>query len=402
MQMKLKPKILLNWDTSRKDLWEPFLKLKDDFEFIVIWGEKESHPFHPFAQIAWKDYATPYSLLDDVRPDKIVFFNINSFTQVGLNLAARNKGICTYVMHHAIYHSDMVERYRQIEKEGMSAPTKSGVNFRTMWFYLSALRIRNWRQVPNYLRFMWVRRRRERLLALKNCIFEGRLPTKYINLSPHNARLNMRVDGHKTDERFIFIGHPFYDSVLTDLNRLKSQGVSSDGAYFLLIDFPNKEQYAVFKRMGADRKIALYKRLSQIGKQCGCKLKIKLHPSEYDSSPLYEDDNIELIRETDTTLLIYQASKVFSFFSSLIVPVVYCKGRCYIFYTGDDRKFQDELVELGVGVKLDAFEFDLDDINRANNVEENGKGYEEFTRRYLFFADGKSTDRLRDVLSAEK
>jgi hypothetical protein len=48
-----KARILLNWDTSRKDLLEPFISLRDDLEFIIVWGEDRNsdalnHPLPRF------------------------------------------------------------------------------------------------------------------------------------------------------------------------------------------------------------------------------------------------------------------------------------------------------------------------------------------------------------------
>ena len=68
-----KPRLLLNWDTTRKDLMEPFLQFGEDFEVTVVWGDpsEKERLSHPFRQIRFVDYATPYQLLNDVKPDSI-------------------------------------------------------------------------------------------------------------------------------------------------------------------------------------------------------------------------------------------------------------------------------------------------------------------------------------------
>lgn len=396
-----KPRVLLNWDTTRKDLWEPFLEMKDDIDFVVIWADIEKNPCHPFPQISFSDYTSPYKLIDDVRPDRILFFNINSFTHIGLNLAAKNRGIPTFTMHHAIFHSDLIERNREKQKEGVESKAEGGINTNTVKFYLSALRPKNILQLPKYLWFMWLRRNRERLIALEQCVFDGRLPRYYINLSPHNAILSIRVDRITRMDNFKFIGHPFFDSILQDLNRCADTTQGNSDRYFLLIDFPNDENILIFRRMGAERKRKFYQNLSALAKQNGCRLKIKLHPRGYNSPLNYEDENVDLIREADMAALIHGAEKVLSFFSTLIVPAIYHKGNCYIIYTGDDRKFQDELVELGVATKLDAYNFSQSDFDKELPADKQSEHFKVFIERYLYYTDGKAGQRLKAILSGE-
>ncbi|MCR6722486.1 MAG: hypothetical protein NVV59_19835 [Chitinophagaceae bacterium] len=382
-------------------MWEPFLAMKDEVDFVVIWGAIDENPWHPFPQVSFADYKSPYKLLDDVQPDRILFFNINAFTHIGLNLAAKNRGIPTYIMHHAIFHSDLIERNREKEKEGVESKAEGSVNPNTVQFYLSALRPKNILQVRKYLWFMWLRRRRERTLALEKCVFDGRLPTRYINLSPHNAILNIKVDHIKKLDKFIFIGHPFFDSILQSLNNQVGKVALKEDPYYLLIDFPNDENVVIFRKMGAERKRKFYQNLSTLARKKGRRLKIKLHPRGYFSEHNYQDDNIDLIREADMAALIHHADKVLSFFSTLIVPAIYHKGYCHIIYTGDDRKFQDELVELGVATKLDAYDFDESDLEKGLEVNKESENFRIFIERYLYYTDGKASQRLKELLAGQ-
>lgn len=394
--------ILLYWDTSRKDLLEPFIALKNDLNFIIVWAEKPDTAHHPFRQIFFNDYSTPYKLLDEIKPDKILFFNINTFPTVAVNLAAKNLGIPTYVMHHGIHHSDNIEINKQIESQGLHTPRKAISNRSTLKFYLSALRLKNIGQVFPMARYAWLRQKRDRILANERCVFDARLPDYYINLSPHNAIIAKKIDHVSDDSKFIYIGHPFFDKILQELNELKSKQVVSNDRYYLLIDFANRDQNLSFRTMTAEGKRKFYQRLSAFAKANGCRLKIKLHPFGYDSPHNYQDDNIDLIRETNVAELIHGSEKCFSFFSTLIIPIVYHKGLCYIFHIGSDRNLQKELVDLGVAVKLTAENFENEMSAAPESVNISNEGYKVFIERFLYYTDGKATERLKNILSSNE
>lgn len=394
-----KTKILLNWDTTRKDLLEPFIFLKDDIEFIIIWGEdKNSTANHPFRQIYFRDFKTPYQLLKEIRPDKIVFFNIDSFPQIALNLAARNSRIPTYVMHHGIHHSDNLEISKQNEKYGLNKKLKLINNISSLLFYFSALKIKNTDQLYKYIYFAWVRKRRNILIAMKKCVFNARLPDYYINLSPHNAIIAKIIDNVSTDNKFLYIGHPFFDNILNKLRDLKRRQVNVPENYFLLIDFPNLNHLLHSKIITLEKKMVFYQRLSALAKSMGCRLKIKLHPFGFDSPYNYKDENVDLIYEADMACLIHGARECFSFFSTLLIPVIYHRKYCYVFQIGEELQFQKELVKLGVARILDSDCFGREDIFNQPGDEISHSAYETFIDRYLYYTDGNATERLKNIL----
>jgi hypothetical protein len=395
-----KTKVLLNWDTARKDLLEPFISLKDIIEFIIIWGEDSgSNPVkHPFKQIYFDDFKTPYQLLKQIKPDKILFFNINSFPQIALNLAARNSRIPTYVMHHGIHHSDNLEINIQREKDGFTNKRKLLSSGSSFLFYFSALRIKNTDQLFKYFYFAWLRQRRNILVAMKKCVFDARLPDYYINLSPHNAVIAKIIDHISTDDKFIYIGHPFFDNILNKLNDLKERQGNVHDKYFLLIDFPNLNHLLYSKIMTPEKKLAFYQRLSALAKSMGCRLKIKLHPFGFDSSYNYKDENIDLVYEADMACLIHGAQECFSFFSTLLIPIIYHRKYCYVFHIGADLQFQKELIELGVARNLDTDNFGREDIPDHPEREISPSAYQTFVERYLYYTDGHATERLKNIL----
>jgi len=393
-------RVLLNWDTTRKDLLEPFISLRSDIEFIVIWRNDsgESKVNHPFSQIYFRDFKSPYQLLKRIKPDKILFFNLSSFPQIALNLAAKNLRIPTYVMHHGIHHSDSLNHSRQIEKYELNKKGNLINNVSSVLFYFSALRIKNVNQLFKYIYFAWLRQRRNILVAMEKCVFDARLPDHYINLSPHNAIITKIIDHVTDDDKFQYIGHPFFDNILCELNCLGEKQVNAEERYFLLIDFPNLHHLLFFKMITPEKKVELYQRLSALAKSMGCRLKIKLHPMGYKSPHNYQDDNTDLIREANMASLIHNARECFSFVSTLLVPVIYHRKYCYIFSLGTDSQFQKELIELGVARGLDANRFDGKEVFTQQEGKISPSAYETFVNRYLYYTDGRATERLGNIL----
>lgn len=396
--MKRKVRILLNWDISRQDLLQPFIDIQDEIEFIVIWKGKrdDKPPKHPFEEIFFDDYRTPYAILRKIKPDKILFFGIDSYPQIALNLAARNLNIPTFTMHHGIYSGNVLEINQRKEELGIRKKGKLMNSFSSLYFYISALRLKNIDQLFRYLTFPWIRHKRNIVVALEKHRFEGRLPTKFIQLSPHNAISTKRINHLQNDERLIYIGHPFFDQILNDFNKPASENSKSPEKYFLLIDFPNIESNIAFKILGAEGKQNLYKRLSSIAKSMGCRLKIKLHPYGYNSPHNYTEDNIDLVYETNIASLIFYAEKCFSFYSSLLVPVIFAKRYCYVFDVGLKMDMQDELVELDVVKRLRAESFVEEDIREPATASP--ENFRIFLARYLYLPDASATLRLKKIL----
>jgi len=97
-------KILVNWDYERADLMKQFDILKQDIEFVFIYKNSEPQGGKEFLYgqhvLYWNNFNSPYQLLSEAKPDKIIFHDIESFLQVSLNIATQNTGIQTLVLEH--------------------------------------------------------------------------------------------------------------------------------------------------------------------------------------------------------------------------------------------------------------------------------------------------------------
>lgn len=396
--MKYKTKVLLNWDTDRKDLFKPFIELKDDIEFIVLHKGQEdgSVRVHPFREIFFYNYSTPYKILKEIKPDAVLFFGIYSFPQIALNLAAKNLGIRSYTLHHGIHPTNRLAINIEKNAAGINNRNKRLIsNFKTVRFYLSAIRFNNINQLFSYLSFPVKRRRSNTLVAMEKSQFSARMPTKFIDLSPHNAISTKEVNHLNNDEKFIYIGHPWFDEYIARFIELQNSSKASSEKYNLLIDYANIDSNFAYKKSGRKAKDMLYKKLSQISRQSNRRLKIKVHPAGYHYNFNLQDDNIDLVYDTDTPQLIYSAEDCYSFYSTLVIPVIFYKGFCNLLDAGFNVSTQDELLDLGVVNKIRISDLDTEATFKKNAV----LNYDEFIKRYIYIEDANATNRLKEVLA---
>jgi hypothetical protein len=396
-----KKNILLNWESSRADLMEPFIALKDDFNFSVIWyKEAPDHPKkHPFEEYYFGDFKTPYQLLRKVQPDIIIFFGVHSFPQIALNAAARNKGVTTYTMHHGVFSSNLSAITQMRRDMGIVKKKKKFNSLASFYFYFSALKGRNWKEFSRYIAFPYLHYKYGSVEALKKSVFPARLPSKFIQLSPHNAIVYKEMNHLNNDDPFIYIGHPWFDKFLQEVRVEKP--LENQSPYWLLIDFPNIEQNIGFKKVGAAVKTEFYKTLSACAKADGCRLKVKLHPAGYNSTYNYQDENMDLLKETDILQQVRGAARCFSFYSTLLIPIIYIKHHCIVFDMGLDIGLQRELIELGVVTSLNISGFTCQQLTAPVNANQNEAAYKEFIQRYLYKTDGQATSRLKEILQRE-
>ncbi|HEX2535871.1 MAG TPA: hypothetical protein VHK69_19145, partial [Chitinophagaceae bacterium] len=102
----MKRRFLLVGDYNRNDFLEISRQLKEvDFYFIehINAGAITNKEAGKSGTILfWKDFKSAFDLLDQVRPDKVLFYFIESFNHVALNAACKIKGVPTYHLEHGL------------------------------------------------------------------------------------------------------------------------------------------------------------------------------------------------------------------------------------------------------------------------------------------------------------
>jgi hypothetical protein len=372
--------MLFNWYYYRPDLTRHLLEIGRGHDLFFIDRHSSDGVTIPGSTVLyWGDYSSPYALLAAVRPDKVVFSDIESFPQIALNIAARNMGIPTVVLQHGANGAFQVYR----ASDETQTPALSETSFWTMCFLAKALRPRNAPFVPALMKFVYDRKRFALVAALRRNRHEFRLADLYIDFSAENAGY-FKARDHVPDDRFVYIGNPAYDEIFKRAPSFKSKN------YALLIDAPFLEagDFA-HGRISSEDKARYLEKLDRAFALRNMPLRVKLHPLSYDAD-LPDLPNTEYIREADIVSLIGQCEvAVLVHFSTLSAPVLHLKP-FHAFTSGvtPETPFLE-----GSGLVRDLSQFDPEALGAPNEPLR-----WRIVKDYLFSTDGKARDRLHHIL----
>ena len=391
------PTVLLCWGYHRSSWIEPFERLKDVFRFAYIFyrnREEEEERYTDDPVLYWQDYSNAQQILDAVRPDKIVFMSLTSGYPIALNMAARQRGIDTYILQHGIHSSyaDEMAANAQttvLRKEGSTpaSPARSS----SMGFLARTMRAGDVYSVPRMALFFLLMHRWGYFVACRYVRFAQRMPTGYICFTERNALIYRELD-HARPEQIYLIGIPEYDRFFAT----SRSGEGTGGApYYLLIDQPLVENSWGTPSVSREDMIRFYRKLMAYCKAQSATLKIKLHPESYSCGWLPEDEGAEWIREADVVDLIRGAKACFGMFSTLVLPAAVLKPLCL--FNAKPSSMVNDLSHRGLALVLDFFTFEPSDI-RFHKIHSSGADFSRFVQDYFYKMDGRSGERLAEVL----
>ncbi len=391
------PTILLCWGYHRSSWIEPFERLKSEFRFAYIFyrsREEEEQRYTDEPVLYWQDYSKAQEILDEVRPDKIVFMSLTSGYAIALNMAARQRGIDTYILQHGIHSSYADEvatkgQTRVLRKEG-SSPA-GVVRSSSMGFLARTMRGGDLSAIPRMALFFLLMHRWGYFVACKYARFPQRMPTGYICFTERNAVIYRELDHARPDQIHV-IGIPEYDRFFATV---RSDDGADERPYYLLIDQPLAENSWGIPSVSRDDMIRFYRKLIAYCKSQNARLKIKLHPESYNCEWLPEDEGAEWVREEDIFHLIRGSTACFGMFSTLVLPAAVLKPLCL--FDAKPSSMVNDLSQRGLAFVLDFFSFEPSDI-QFRQIKKTGAEFARFVQDYLYKMDARSGDRLAEVL----
>jgi hypothetical protein len=393
-----KKRVLFIWFEipGRPELLEPFVNLSHRFEFIHLqFNSKKERKAEvtPFEMIYWFDYATPYKLLKEIKPD-VVFSEFPSDLKcIALKIAAGNLNIPYVGMTHGIYFEDSFNI--KIENENSVVAVNSYSKYlKILRFYLSSIRAKNVKALPKIAGLLFYYMKDGYFEALKKVQFQLRWPDRYIVYQMRNSIEIMRDTHGFPANRLIPIGVPQFDSMFHYWNSYQAEQ-NETGNYFLLIDT------AWIDKMGMPSSEIIYQTYLKLAEYCktqNSKLVVKLHPHWYENKSLPQNENIVYLRtvpQKELSELIIKARGCFLYFSTLSIPVVPYKN-CYFLYYKTPTGDVYYITSLGVAKSLNIEEIKTEEIEFFNGFDRSH--IREYIVDYLFSIDGKATARLAKIL----
>lgn len=396
--MNTKPIILLCWGYHRIGWIEPFLKLKDQFQFhYLFFTNKEEDEVSNFDSPVhyWNDFKNAQEIIQKVRPEKIFFMSIDSGLTIALNIAARSQNIKTFIMQHGIYRN--FEFYVKLQNQGKADVSKTvnelKGNNNTLHFVLKSIRIKTLIPFLRLFYFLYITRKKGFHIALNEAIFKMMKPDKYLGFTMHNMRLHFEREKISIKEVEI-IGNPYFDNILhyTSENKVPTE------RYYLLIDQPLAENnFGFMFNTGVSKEQVneFYSKLNEFALKNNAKLYIKLHPGSYKSTFMIQHENIQYFKDADNTALIHHAIGCFGCSSTLMIPVLYIKPTVLFTYNNIDDV--ENMAQFGLAKILDLTTFKVDDIEFIDKSQDPVKR-QEFIDKFLYNPDVNATDKLKEVL----
>ena len=395
--MSTKKRILLVWWYDRADLWKPFEKLKKNFDYSLLFYKfkEEEQKSLPYDTYFWTEFVSPFEIIDQIKPDKVIFFGVVSHYTIALNYVCKKFGIKTYQIEHGVRanlkEALKIENVNKIEeKKEENQVILSSNKLHPVLFFLRTFSIRDLMVLPNFVKIFYLLRINKRYKALSSLKFKERLPNKYIVFTKWLGTIYRERDG-ALDEQMIPIGNYFFDEYFRELPEVFPEPTEE---YYLLIDQPI---YEVYEEIDERARELFYKKLALFSKKNDAVLIVKLHPSDFDNNDLPVMDNLRYLKEGNNLELIIQSKGAFGFFSTLLIPAIYHKPT--VLFNVRSLQMLLDWKEFGVIELLDFMNFEPEDIN-FERIGADEASHRLFVEKYLYKADGKALVRLKNELDS--
>jgi hypothetical protein len=400
-------RIILVSDPKRADFFEYLVPFLQTQEVYILWYYTKqmdnSHDFNfRYNSIFWKDYKTPKRLLDKVKPDKILFFEILDFWQISLIVACRFYNVRTFFFEHGVGNSvqQVISRYDEIPykkrlkntinklKNGIVRAIRSRWFFYSSFYYLKGNELFKYLLIPLYYKIYLPNE------ALSKLKFRKRTPD-YAVLFNRNNIGPFLLYNEIEDGCILLGGVPFFDKFCNYEISAKNQIVFIDHPYLELKILNWTDQH--------HQQIA--RSLERFALEHQTKIIVKLHPkSEISNWLRYSLDQkyISIEQSKDITSEMLSSKIILGYSSTLMNALICCKKNIVLLgWHPTPHIFGDDISQTG----LCHVSFDLNDLKDKytywtnNNLAiVNEYKYQEYLLDYNFPFDGMSTTRIIEYL----
>ncbi|PWL32322.1 polysialyltransferase family glycosyltransferase [uncultured Roseivirga sp.] len=354
--VKEKKHFLVIWPTIRRDWVSTFYKLEDQFRFTFIPSTFPQEPNFAdcFECRYWSEFSSVQQLLDEVKPDGVIFMSIESGLSMATNYLAQKRGIRTFILQHGIFtnYKDYRNREKLWRKNSLARETKDSKvqkGFSTLRFLKKSLIGTDRFKLLSIAIYTKLQQKVGPYWAAKHLPLSIKKANKYICYSPFNATIHRETD-RVSEHEISYVGsHEL-------MNYLKKEEPLTDKPFYLHIDQALAQNSFGEETVSREAMIGFYQKLNDYCLSQQASLYIKLHPESYKSDWLPKHDNIHYIRHVDNfNQIIQSALGCFGFYSTMVIPAVYWKPTILfkITYSG----LQEELGKMGAAQILDFHDF---------------------------------------------
>jgi hypothetical protein len=403
----MRPKILIIVPPERFDFYD-YLAALGEVDLLLLWHTDPNQMKFGFGDLPlafqqivyWNHFKTPEYLIKQIKPDKIVFFEIIDLRQISLIVTAKKLGVRTFYLEHGAAgdKETAIIRWQETTFTRHKLPyffnrgrSAFGDVLRSKLFYYSVIsgfsslksRLKYW-VLPIKMLFDPPNK------VLTHTIFSERVPDCSIVFNRSNFdeyALYTGIDESKA----VFSGVPFFDRYF------RRSGKNKD--HIVYIEQPYLEPKLLNWDENHHKKVA--DTFCQFAKSRGVKVYIKLHPrSDYSLWAKYglDPETVEIIQFGDFTEIFLSSKLVLGYSSSLITALLCARKNVVLLgWHPHPEIFGYDFSDTGLCYSS----FDPEELNKnycswiAHNLaEENETAYKNFLFQFNYPFDGRATERV--------
>jgi hypothetical protein len=391
----VRPRLLLCWGYHRAGWIRPFEKLRDQFDVHYLFHrsrDEEEGSLTDAPRYYWLDFKDAASVIERIRPDRIVFMALDGAWVIALNAEARRRGVPTFIVQHG-HLNPAGEGGGSRGARAVSQPMQGGSPLAAVRFAGRSFGLPGGLRLARTLRFMTDARRTTSHDAMRRHVFLDRLPDHYVAMSPESAQVHLQLDGAPLN-RVACIGVPEYDDIFCSV----PLAIPRAGPV-LLLDSPNAENRWNATTTTVREKVAFLKSLDSAVARTGRRLRIKLHPETYRADWVPDLPHGTYLRDADLVEEFTRAAICVGFDSTLMVPAVWLRPTVLV------RLRPSQIIDVAAQSGAACIVHSLDAIDEEvlasspGRFAGTGHGRQAYVRRLAYRPDGCANERLREVLS---
>ncbi len=392
----------------RKDFYQYITNiLKLEHEVFLLWEYKlkpETLPNYDegIMPLYWSNYATPKELLEKIKPDRVIFFEIIDLWQIPLIVTCHKFKVKTFFVEHGVGNSVelVIGRFNEIPslKERLALYAKKIFYslpriIKNRYFFVSAAQYLPAKDIPNYFRLTSYFKKYTPFHALSKLKFRNRTPHFALLFNRNNIDPFLLYNEIES-QNIIIEGVPFFDKYFL------REVVEKD--HIVFIEHPYLEEGILNWDNKWHEKIA--RSLERFAIDYNVSVIVKLHPrsvisnwTRYNLSPL-----IEIKQKEDVTNDMLTAKLVLGYSSTLINALVTSKKNVVLLgWHPNPVIFGDDFSKSGLchaSFKVEEL-FEKYNYWLENNLTfDNKSALENFIKEYNFPFDGKATERIIEAI----
>lgn len=412
----MKKRIILIGDYNRNDFNYVAKELKDeiDFFFLEYLNAKKIKNKGVYAlgtPIFWKNYSDAYEMLEEIKPDKVLFYFIETYNHVALNVACKVRNIPTFHIDHGVrfslaFYEERNKKYpdqrggKRVFKDYIYIIKELSDRLKTKRFFFNTIKKSPLKEAQSLKDYQVIRKANNIFNTFKKVKTFNRVANSYISFSPKVFESYSELDHLPTDYPVNYIGIPVFDY----LARLHYSNLPV-GRNILFIDQPLVEQN--HPGWTKEFKQQFLENLSNLCSDLDSHMYIKPHPlNDIRIYKILENEsNISIINKFDESLL-KDVGVILGFSSTLLMPFIAMNEKAVFIInlglgTGDMvispfTKYLEESWPVEVIHTFEEFKPKIK--NRELYLQKQKWAKSDFVSNWLYKFDGKSTERLKALL----